>query len=276
MTSMYVIGYSGTVVSRERLLTWKHYERLEDEFARRLLAAMDASIAAGTPFGIGSSLRREEQQLSLFLSRHHEVKIGGCCVYNGKRWRLNRGAAHAAPPGRSMHEDTTLPTGECLATDTVGKSGWEWLKVHAAEYGLRSFWNVNNEPWHVQPIDVSASRRLFEARRWKEYPLKVWTLPGATDDVPPVQVVEAPTPTIRLRRVNNRAEVRELQALCNFYGWRDAYGRELLVDGDYGAKSYQACRTMQRALKVPVDGVYGPMTARTLQAFLNEMGKVAA
>lgn len=273
MAVTYVIGYSGTVVSRSRFLKWKHVTSMVPEFGRRVVALIDASILAGTPVGIGSSFRSHEGTESLFLQRHHVVEPNerGCCTYNGVRYALNKGMAHAAPPGRSYHEDNTTPDG-VLAADLIGRLSF--VTKNASKFGLKEFSKIGNEPWHVQPIEIPTPRRLFRLDR--DMPLKTWDLPGAVPVVAPTPKVLAPKPTLAWKRRNDTAQVRELQAQCNFFGWRDAYGRELLVDGQLGALTDQAIRSMQRALGVLADGIYGPVTARALQKFLDLAARMAS
>ena len=62
-----------------------------------------------------------------------------------------------------------------------------------------------------------------------------------------------------------------MQHQCNFWGWRDSMGRTLIVDGIFASKSEQALRTMQRALGVLDDGVYGPKTEARFQRHLDAM-----
>ena len=62
----------------------------------------------------------------------------------------------AAPPGRSMHEIG-------MAADLEGDLSW--MNAHAGEFGLKHFADVNNEPWHVQPVEFPNSRRAVRGRR---------------------------------------------------------------------------------------------------------------
>ena len=262
----YVTGYGGDTRDRAQLEQWDQWQGLDDEFARRFLALMDASIVAGSPVGVGGTIRTTDGQRRLFLSRHEETMWPfGCCQYEGKRWKLRKGQAHAAPPGRSYHEPTTQ-RGECLAIDAVGDL--RWLADHCAAYGLRQFADVNNEPWHVQPSDIPSGRSSY--RPTKHEPLKRWPLPDGAPPPAPTRVL-APVPTLAQGRRNDAAQVRHLQHLCNFWGWRDANGRKVLVDGQYGPKTAQAVMAMQTALQVPSNGTYGASTATALQAFLDAM-----
>lgn len=265
----YVTGYNGTVRTLDSLLSWSHWQNLDPELGRRVLALLDASVVAGRPLGIGSIFRTYEQQKNLFLSRHYEVATGGCCSFEGKRYALRSGQAHAAPPGRSYHEATT-PQGKALALDFVGDLAY--LKENAAKYGLIEFSNINNEPWHGQPKETPVARKNYVSPS-SYSPLPVWPLPGTPAPAP--TKLWAPKPTLRQGAVNAVDQVRALQHHCNFWGWRDAFGRTLLVDGDFGTKTAQAVMSMQRALKQVVDGMYGPKSAAALQAHLDAMTALA-
>ncbi len=260
----YMTGYNGTVRTRDELLAWSHWQNMDPEYQRRTLALLDASLIAGRPLGIGSVFRTFEGQRDLFLSRHQLVATGGCCSYDGKRYALRPGVAHAAPPGRSYHEATT-PEGRALAIDFTGDLGF--LKANAAAYGLIEFANVNAEPWHGQPKELPTARRSYNPATM--HPLKPWPLPG-TPAPAPVKVY-APKPTLRQGGTNDVAQVRALQHACNWWDWRDVMGRNLIVDGDFGTKTTQAVMAMQRALKATPDRIYGGRSAAALQAFLDAM-----
>jgi len=263
---MYLTGYNGTTRTAQQLQSWSQWKGLDPEFARRILAIMDASIVAGRPLGVGGTIRTIEGQERLFLSRHYPVAKGGCCSYRGQRFALRPDVAHAAPPGRSYHEPVTA-AGKCLAIDWIGN--YRFLAENCAAYGLNEFSKINKEPWHSQPSSIPRGRSAYRPAR--DEPLEQIALPGAPAPAP--TRVEAPTPTIRQGGRNVKAEVRELQVLCNFWRWLDTTNRTLLVDGDYGPKSAQAVMAMQRALGLHVDGVYGPASARALQGFLDAMAE---
>ena len=268
----YLTGYDGVVRTRAELLAWSHWQNLDAEYQRRALALLDASITAGRPLGIGEIFRTFAQQQSTFLSRHHVVLFGGCCSYNGQRYALNKGVAHAAPPLRSYHEGTT-PKGKALAIDFTGDLAF--LKANAARYGLIEFSAVNHEPWHAQPAELPQARTRYIPATMD--PLKAFLLPGQP---PPAPVrVFAPTPTLKVRTLlggkNAPGETRRLQLACNFWGWRDANGRTLLVDDGFGERTAQAVCAMQKSLSQTVDGQYGPATARAFQRHLDAMAALA-
>lgn len=281
MANLYATGYNGTTRTREQLLAWSHWQNLDPELQRRVLALLDASIVAGRPLGIGEIFRSYQSQLTLFLSRYYESPIG-TTVWDGRRWMKRAGVAAAAPPGRSYHEATT-PQAKALAIDFTGDLAW--LKANCDAYGLLEFSNVNNEPWHGQGKSYPKARSGYVAAQ--HHPLPVIDLPGLP--APKPTVIWAPNHTqmyrtakdLLLGRKNDPVEVKALQYQCNFWGWRDVNGRTLLADGDFGQKTTQAVINMQLKLNewlvltnrkpITVDGQYGPTTHYIFQVFLNEM-----
>lgn len=125
--------------------TW---DRLDSRMKSRLQAMFSAS---GGKVWLGNGWRSEDQQRSLFLSRYEEDPNGDVS-WNGKKWKRVRGAP-AAPPGRSMHEIG-------LAADLEGDLNW--VKQNASRFGLKTFGDVNGEPWHVQPAELPNSRADYE------------------------------------------------------------------------------------------------------------------
>lgn len=163
----YVYGYSGA-----RLARWEievRNQNVDPEFLRRLFLLCDWLMDRGVDYGFGGGWRSSEQQTTLFKSRHYQVPAGGCCSFEGKRWALRPGMAHAAPPYRSYHESTT-PTGDALAYDMIG----DHTKANevAGLFGLRHFANINREPWHYQPVEVPNSRSQYSP---SFHPLPVWS-----------------------------------------------------------------------------------------------------
>jgi peptidoglycan hydrolase-like protein with peptidoglycan-binding domain len=68
-----------------------------------------------------------------------------------------------------------------------------------------------------------------------------------------------------LREGERGAEVRQLQERLNAAGARDAAGRPLGTDGQFGQRTEEAVRSFQRARGLEVDGLAGPDTLRALQ-----------
>jgi len=102
---------------------------------------------------VGGGFRSSAQQRTLFLSRYSRTSDKTGTFWDGAYWKKNSGVADAAPPGMSMHEIG-------LAADLSGDL--QWVQQNAAKYGLKTFADVNNEPWHVQPAELPNSRRDYE------------------------------------------------------------------------------------------------------------------
>ena len=269
----YVVGYNGGVKTRDELMYWPQWVNLDPEMQLRVLAILDDSLAAGTPLGIGEIFRTFQTQESGFLVRHHVVPPSSphCCTYQGKCYQLNANTAHMAPPNLSYHEKTTL-AGKALAVDFTGNLSF-LTKFHQ-NYGLIEFSKVGNEPWHGQPEELPKARSRYIPATMD--PLKPFTLPGhpgGPTPPPPAPIkVWAPNTAMVVGSVTATAQdVKDLQLKCNFWGWRDRMGRTLIVDGDYGVKSAEACCSMQRALGLVVDGKYMSQSKMALQKFLDAM-----
>ena len=275
----YSTGYNGTTRDRAGLLAWSHMQGLDPELQRRVLWILDAAANLGRPIGIGSITRSATQADDLFRSRYHVVTVWrpGAVYFEGKWWALNPGMAPAMPSDRTYHVPMT-PTSPkyALAIDFTGDL--DMLATLCPRVFMIEFAKVNGEAWHGQGASYPQSRRIFVASL--HYPLPSVTLPALPGETGTVKVW-APKPILKQRRgllagKNDPVEVRSLQHTANFWGWRDALGRTLIVDGDFGAKTDQAVRNMQRALGVTVDGEYGPQSAGALQKFLDAMAALAA
>lgn len=141
-------GYGNQKVSLTDLKSKSTFQGMNPKMRDRLLAMMRAS---GGRVGIGQGLRDPKQQEAMFRDRYRPDPNGDVS-WNGQKWKRVKGAP-AAPPGRSMHEIG-------LAADLVGDL--DWVQANAGRFGLKTFANVNNEPWHVQPTELPNSRRKYE------------------------------------------------------------------------------------------------------------------
>lgn len=149
------------------------------EFVRRLFLLMVACAAVGVRCGIGGLTRYFDEQLAEFHRRHTTTYLPGrpSRTYLGVRYWLRPGFASYAPPGSSNHEEGTTPFG-AIAADMVAPDGWGVVHQLAADWGLKHFANVNNEPWHMQPVELPNSRsdvdRVVAATGGH---LPIWPLP---------------------------------------------------------------------------------------------------
>lgn len=115
---------------------------------------IEKMMAANPNLYIGGGVRSTDQQKAMFLDRYRPTDKKTDVFWKGQYWERVKGAA-AAPPGMSMHEIG-------LAVDLAPASEFDWVKKNAKNFGLRSFFDVNDEPWHVQPSELPASRMKYE------------------------------------------------------------------------------------------------------------------
>lgn len=107
---------------------------------------------------IGQGVRSSSQQRTLFLSRYVKTNEKTGVFWNGSFWKKSSPSfPDAAPPGLSMHE-----LGLAADLRFATKDDEQWLQQNAARYGLKTFGDVINEPWHVQPAELPNSRRDYE------------------------------------------------------------------------------------------------------------------
>lgn len=246
----------GKSVSLNTITSSRNFSGMHPTMKERLEGLLGAS---GGKVGWGQGLRTDQQQLQLFLSRHEERK-NGKVSWNGKKWTRVRGAA-AAPPGRSMH-------GIGLAADlVVAPAGdYRWLADNASKFGLKTFADVNKEPWHVQPVELPNGRRQYEANG------SAWGAPGnyrggsgssglsgsSGSSSEGTTVRPMLTPALVARPGDSGPAARVLlEALI---------ARELLDDSAanrkraYGSDDEQQVRSFQEANGLEIDGIVGPKT----------------
>jgi hypothetical protein len=248
--TLFPYGYRGAKITLEQYLTITVIRRIDSEFRRRLFAMMQAAADQKVSLGIGGAWRSSTTQERLFRARY-EVSPAGEIRWNGQRWKHVRGAA-AAPPGRSYHEATT-EEGACLAVDMVGDL--KWMKAHCAAYGLREFSEVNNEPWHLQPLDIPGGRGLYSQDKYD--PLPVWKLPTpAPAPVPP------DPPTLRILRQGMEGhDVAGLQDLLRTNGYSAGNS-----DGKFGPRTDEQVRKFQLDHGLTADGIVNQAVWAALQA----------
>lgn len=175
-------GASSTRRTREYILAQPKFSKVHPELMKRLFALCDEVIKKGGDYGFGGGWRDSSQQLSLFLSRYDRYVSyhpngfwwDGRPTWNyWGFWVKKSGVASAAPPGRSYHESTDKDD-YALAVDMVGSHNIG--NPIAAQFGIKHFANVNNEPWHYQPVEVPNSKSNY-----KNEQLYTWLLPGESE-----------------------------------------------------------------------------------------------
>ena len=173
---LYPYGWSGSKLTMAQLEAKATISNAHPEFWRRTKPMLDEGKGR---LGVGCIWRSSDIQRNTFLDRHYAVASGGCCHYEGRRYQLHKGKAHAAPPGKSFHESTFH--GYAAGADMIGDLAW----MHSVEktYGLKDFRNVGNEPWHTQFAELPNSvTQWIAAGRPRP---KVWDLPGTPTKPPP-------------------------------------------------------------------------------------------
>ena len=204
-----------------------------------------------------------QQQLQLFLQRH-SPDPNGTIIWNGEKYSRHTGAP-AAPPGRSMHELG-------LAADLAGD--FTWLGNNVGRFGLVTFADVNDEPWHVQPVELPKGRRQYEQQgsKWGAYPDYDKGSAASPDDVTRARpdapatgsatVSDAATPTLSPALVARPGDTgpaaRVLMEALIARGLRpDAPTSR---DGEYGADDGELVLQFQRDHGLADDGEVGPQT----------------
>lgn len=241
-----------------------------------------ARPAGGGPQGMGTLLTWDEMMLRTtmhglqpevldrFYSLIHSAAAVGIPLGCGTGWRETQpDAAGFAKNGNSNHQSFNPPK-NAVAIDTVPNISWDWMEANAKFHGFRTFRYVNNEPWHIQPVEIPASRSY----RIAPWPLNNFDCPikrGTTVVVPPptqgiVNVTVTADPIVL--RPENRDAVRghpdTLWFQRNMAGLFRQTGAAVFdvgnIDGDYGPRCQDACRTFQALNQLEADAVCGQQT----------------
>ncbi len=229
MTATYPAGY-GTRRDTMDQVRSRHQARYHPEAWRRIEAAMVASEGIlGLPDDEGM-----------------------CGIGGGARTREEQEAAYArdpntfAPPDRSFHQVWTWKSGKtgAQAVDWVGSYGrhseaWKWLRDNGGRFGLKTFWNVNGEPWHSQcselPNSVSSWLKLG-----KPDP-STWDLGTPPPPAEPDYGLWPLNPTKPAIREGSLGDaVTYAQKVL-----RNKASQDIAVDGDFGPQTFQAVRNLQ-------------------------------
>lgn len=253
-SNMYPYGYKadgngvqgmGTLLTIEQMEMKLTVKNLNPEFWRRFKALMQYALSHGYYLGPGTG------------------------------WRIQPVKPGFAAPGNSNHEGFPADgvSGGAVAIDTVCAPSWPWMEKNLARYGLRSFvvpsstgYKGQNEPWHIQPIEIPASR-MWRTQPWN---LSPFALPNESPP-PPKEVLATPSGSPSFKKGATDASTKMNGAADGRVTWlqtilRDEYTYSLVPDGQFGSKTDAALRVMQQALKVTVDGIYGNQTAQARYA----------
>ena len=235
----YPFGYSGTPAGMGTMLTWdemmqkKTVRLLHPEFLRRFKAFIEFAASCGVPLGVGEA------------------------------WRVqpNPPPPGFAKPGNSWHESCPCSpeSATALAIDTVPDTSWNWMENNIGLYGMKTFRNVNNEPWHIQMKEVPNSRNSATSLPWIDtnYPL-----PGSPDPIPSpisgVFTVQGYRQEVVQGSSGRMAKMCQQQ--INLLS-----GQGLDEDGDFGPQSVAALKNLQTVLDCQADGECGPKTWQAME-----------
>jgi len=164
---LFPYGYGDSKLTQAQLEGCTTVAKLHPEMWRRYIALCNFAAAKGVPLGVGTG------------------------------WRIQPSNAgpQFAKPGNSNHEGFPADGvhGGAVAIDTVPSASWDWMEQNLAAYGLRSFRNVNSEPWHIQPSEIPASRS-YRSEPWT---LATFALPE-DDEVTDADILKVAATTAKV------------------------------------------------------------------------------
>jgi hypothetical protein len=242
----YLIYWNGSRRTWDELETIWTIARVHPEIRRRLRALFDAAQDAGLDGGIGEGARSAAQQAAAYA----------------------RDPGNFVRPGNSYHEDDAYVdhdgTRWAVAVDAVPPGNARtWMKQNAGRFGLKAV----DDDWHLQPVELPNSRRLYLPGT---HFVGTWDLgdsPGGPsphtplpDPTPPPPPSTGRTITVNLTLTELRQGasgplVASLQRILN-----EKAGQGLAVDGQFGPATHAAVENWQRFFGLGVDGVVGPKT----------------
>jgi hypothetical protein len=217
MADTFPNGYGNRLVTYAELRE-RHESKMHPEYARRIFACIEAADGL---VGIGNGWRSHAEQAANHAKAPNTF----------------------APPGSSFHESHVWASGAdaFAAVDTVGRharhdEAWNWMRDHAGEFGLCTFWNVNGEPWHVQFADLPKG-----ARTWKQA--------GSPDP-----------PTLTLPGSRTTPVTTDASQPYGPFPWND--DKPVLRNGWHGDLVRYVQLVIERAAggNISVDGIFGPKT----------------
>ncbi len=237
----------------------KNFTGMHPTMQERVRALIEDS---GGKVGWGQGVRTPQQQLQLFLERH-SPDPNGTITWNGQTYSRRAGVAAAVPPGRSMHEVG-------LAADLMGD--FAWLGNNVGRFGLMTFADVNNEPWHVQPVELPRGRQQYEQQgsKWGAYP----SYPPVTSTSDSAARAQPGSPTTAIRFGGQR-RFADSHSGAGCQTRRHRTGGTLLMealvahglrgcpagrDANYGMDDKELVLQFQRENNLVVDGEVGPQT----------------
>jgi peptidoglycan hydrolase-like protein with peptidoglycan-binding domain len=244
----YPYGYAGNPQGMGTLLTWdqmmtkKTCYYLHPEVLRRFHALIEYGASLAVPLGVGTGWRVQP------TNPDGSAKPG------------------FASPGNSWHESCPVSpqSASAFAIDTVPNISWDWMESNCGKYGFRTFRYVDNEPWHIQPVEISTSRKYATVPPG----LPTWKLPTEPDvpatPIPPPVEEGAYFQVIANRKNVQQGSTGKMARTCQYF-CQTLSGAPADLDGNFGPQSVEALKNLQKVLKVPVDGKCGPTTWQAME-----------
>lgn len=223
----------GTQLTWDQMMTKKSVNHLHPEVQRRFHALIDYAASCGVPLGVGT----------------------------GWRTQPNPPPPGFAKPGNSWHESCPVDpnSATAMAIDTVPAPSWPWMEINCGAFGFRTFKYVGNEPWHIQPVEITTSRKYASVCPT----LPTWPLPGTSPTpTPPVQsgIITVQGYRITVEQGSSGKMAKMCQQQINLIA-----GQGLAEDGNFGPQSVAGLKNVQTVLGCTVDGQCGPKTWQAME-----------
>jgi len=244
----YPWGYGKTKVGIDRLKVLARIDLMEPEFARRAFAWIESEKG---DIGIGGGWRSTQPTGPTFApagKSFHQSQ-----VFNDKSsWYMALDLVHVN--GDNVHRSPTWAE--------VPRQGSGDPRIRA--YGVHA--NVNNEPWHLQAIEVDGYDSWVNAGR--RHPIANYPVSGVPPVAPPVPKPEPPRvylPGERILKLQSPTlqgpDVHWVQNVLISQGLR------LSADSMYGRGTRDKVMIMQGWNNLTKDGIVGPKTWAVLKKY---------
>lgn len=256
MTHTFIYNYASSGGRRHTLeeeMDRKTVDHLDSEFRRRVFAMMTNAATKSIDLGIGEAWRPGSAQ----LDDNGNVKPG------------------FAAPGNSNHQSFPWESDDenAVAADMIGNL--DWMEDNCGNFGLRTFRFVNNEPWHIQPAEIPASRS------WRQEPwtLKIYEIGigfdpanGVWGNMPRRRKPGIKPGSPRSRVVMYAQGVMKLR-VTNFAHWFGVVAAERAKIAENPRRQKRLIAASERLFlaedrcdAISVDGQFGPKTANAVVA----------
>lgn len=166
--------------------------------------------------------------------------------WNGDNNKTYGGAIYASNGVPDISADATIRECRMVSTDfsSISIGEFLWMSGHCGVY-IGDGLVVESSPKWKNGVQITS----LNARNW----LKHGKLPWVEYSVKEVKNVVQIELSV-LQKGSKGEQVKTLQRLLN------AFGNNLVIDGDFGSKTNEALRSYQKTYKLTVDGICGEKT----------------